>query len=319
MRAKEFISEDRQKLDEIAPLVIAGWALTAGTAAWQAYDTYNDIQTYNKSEKTEADLDKLKAAVGMDVLALVAGGAVGKLVGKAITLGATPFAAVKNIYNARKQADAAKKAAEKAADASKKTADKVVKPEPGSVVKTAAGKKAIAGVDGKATTVKPSDTAGIAKIKKAADQSKTVTQKVGAAAGKVVDKVKDVVKKKPSKGTVTKPAGAASGKLAKKAGPASGKLAKKAGPASGKLAKKAGPASGKLAKKAGPPLGKKVLPYAAGALAGKTALNVYDKMSGDDKPDPSTTGAGSGYTYTGKDFKTAKKSDFKAKVTKWSD
>ncbi len=306
MRAKEFISEDRQKLDEIAPLVIAGWALTAGTAAWQAYDTYNDIQTYNKSEKTEADLDKLKAAVGMDVLALVAGAGVGKLVGKTISLGATPFNAVKNIYNARKQADAAKKAAEKVADASKKTADKVVKPEPGSVVKTAAGKKAIAGVDGKATTVKPSDTAGIAKIKKAADQSKTVTQKVGAAAGKVVDKVKDVVKKKPSKGTVTKPAGAASGKLAKKAGPASGKLAKKAGPA-----------SGKLAKKAGPPLGKKVLPYAAGALAGKTALNVYDKMSGDDKPDPSTTGAGSDYTYTGKDFKTAKKSDSKAKVTKW--
>ena len=308
MRAKEFISEDRQKLDEIAPLAIAGWAITAGTAAWQAYDTYNDIQTYNKSEKTEADLDKLKAAVGTDVLALVAGGAVGKLAGKAITLGATPFAAVKNIYNARKQADAAKKAAEKAADASKKTADKVVKPEPGSVVKNKAGKKAIAGVDGKATTVKPGDTAGIAKIQKAADQSKTVTQKVGAAAGRVVDKVKDVVKKKPSKGTVTKPAGAASGKLAKKAGPASGKLAKKAGPA-----------AGKLAKKAGPPLGKKVLPYAAGALAGKTALNVYDKMSGDDKPDPSTTGAGSDYTYTGKDFKTAKKSDFKAKVTKWGD
>ncbi len=51
MRAKEFISEDQQKLDEIAPLAVAGWALTAGTAAWQAYDTYNDIQTYNKSGK----------------------------------------------------------------------------------------------------------------------------------------------------------------------------------------------------------------------------------------------------------------------------
>ena len=114
MRAKEFISEDKQKLDEIAPLAVAGWALTAGTAAWQAYDTYNDIQTYNKSEKTEADLDKLKAAIGMDTLALVAGGAAGKLVGKTISLGATPFQAVKKIYDARKQAAAAKQAAEKA-------------------------------------------------------------------------------------------------------------------------------------------------------------------------------------------------------------
>jgi hypothetical protein len=31
MRAKEFISEDRQKLDEIAPLACRFWAATAGT------------------------------------------------------------------------------------------------------------------------------------------------------------------------------------------------------------------------------------------------------------------------------------------------
>jgi hypothetical protein len=198
MRAKEFISEDKQKLDEIAPLAVAGWALTAGTAAWQAYDTYNDIQTYNKSEKTEADLDKLKAAIGMDTLALVAGGAAGKLVGKTISLGATPFKAVKKIYDAKKQAAAAKKAAEKSAAAAKKV-------EPMKSVKTPGASI------GSTTT-------------KVAQQPKTVVQKVkdfakgpgdeaaGAAAAKLA------TKKKP-KVNVSKSAGATAGKTTSKLKP----------------------------------------------------------------------------------------------------
>ena len=217
MRAKEFISEDRQKLDEIAPLAVAGWALTAGTAAWQAYDTYNDIQTYNKSEKTEADLDKLKAAIGMDTLALVAGGAVGKLVGKTISLGATPFQAVKKIYDAKKQAAAAKKAAEKSTAAAEKAAKKA---EPMKSVKTPGASI------GSTTT-------------KVAQQPKTATQKIkdfvkgpgdeaaGAAAAKLA-------KKKKSKGDVSKSAGATAGKTTSKLKPplkattAAGALAGKA-------------------------------------------------------------------------------------------
>ena len=283
MRAKEFISEDRQKLDEIAPLVIAGWALTAGTAAWQAYDTYNDIQTYNKSGKTEADLDKLKAAIGMDTLALVAGGAAGKLVGKTISLGATPFKAVKNIYNARKQAAAAKQAAEKSAKAAEKVAKKTA---PMKSVKTPGASTSIGSTATKAT------------------QPKTVTGKVGAVAGKVVDKAKDVAGKlKPKKAGVGA-AGAAAGKLAKK------KLPSKVGKPAGKIASKTG-------SKVGKPLGKKLLPYAAGALAGKGAKAGYDAFSKEfddwqkNRNAANTAGANS-YVYTG-DKKDPPKSDFVAK------
>ncbi len=218
MRAKEFISEDKQKLDEIAPLAVAGWALTAGTAAWQAYDTYNDIQTYNKSGKTEADLDKLKAAIGMDTLALVAGGAAGKLVGKTISLGATPFQAVKKIYDAKKQAAAAKQAAEKSAKAAEKVAKKTA---PMKSVKTPGASTSIGSTATKAT------------------QPKTATQKIkdfvkgpgdeaaGAAAAKLA-------KKKTSKGDVSKSAGATAGKTTSKLKPplkattAAGALAGKA-------------------------------------------------------------------------------------------
>ena len=351
MRAKEFISEGRQRIDELGPLVIAGWALTAGTAAWQAYDTYNDFQTYNASEKTEADLNKLKAAVGMDALAIVAGGAAGKLVGKTISLGATPFKAVKNIYNARKAADAAKKAAEKAAKAANKgdaaaikaaekaaekakdaankvmpkAADKVVpKAKPGSVVTSKQGNKKIAGADGKPTTVNPSDKAGIAKIKKAAEPT-TVTGKVGAVASKVVDKAKDVAGKLKPKKPGGKTVGAAAGKVKPKnkpgssaAGAAAGKLAKKKLPS--KVGKPAGKIAGKTGSKVGKPLGKKLLPYAAGALAGKSAKAGYDALSNlgkefDDwnknRDGANTTGDNS-YIYTG-DKKDPPKSDFVAK------
>lgn len=263
MRLREF-KEPKQRVDELAPLAILGWAATAGTAAWQAYDTYNDIQTYNKSEKTQADLDKLKAAVGMDVLALAAGGVAGKLVGKTISLGATPFKAVKKIYDA-------KKAAKKAADTAQKAADKAAKVKPMQSVKTPGASI------GSTTT-------------KVAQQPKTVGQKV-----------KDFVK-----GPGDEAAGAAAAKLAKKK-----PLSK------GTVSKPVGAATGKTGSKVGKPLGKKLLAPAAGALAGKAALDQFDKLSKEfddwdkNRSAANTAGANS-YVYTG-DKKDPPKSDFVAK------
>ena len=205
MRAREFIVEGRQRIDEIGPLAIAGWASTVGLGAWQAYDTYKDVEKYNNSAKTEADLQELQASIGMDALALLAGGAVGavagKLVGKSIALGATPFKAVVNIY---KKQRAAKEAAKLARDAAKK-AEKTA-PKPGSTVKTPKGDR-VAGVDGKPTTIKPKDKAGVDKIKKAA----------GGTLGKTGSKA-------PKVSTAT---GSATGKLTKRAGQGVAKTGKK--------------------------------------------------------------------------------------------
>jgi len=169
MRAKEFISENRKQLDEafILPL------LWAGGIAWQGIETYNDIQDYKSGKIDGAELGK---RIGLDAAAAVAGG----VAGKGLSLG----------WNALKSAMKFKGAGKEALDTTKdaiKQANKA--PKPGSVVKTADGKKAIAGVDGKPTTVKPGDKPAIAQIKKAAkDPKNKAAGKTGAVAGAVAKK-----------------------------------------------------------------------------------------------------------------------------------
>ena len=211
MRLREF--QERKQLQEAFFLPAIGWGLTVGGIAWQAYDTYNDIQEYNNSEKTPEDLAKLKKAVGEDILYAVAGAGVGVVAGKAIQLGASPMKKIYNAYKAKKDKKlddktqaADDKAVQKADDAIDKTnkgeaGDGTVpelvttkpagsakpdaaKPDagtsagstvkPGDTVTSASGNKVVAGVDGKPTTVKPDDKAGVAKIKDAAkDAEKT--------------------------------------------------------------------------------------------------------------------------------------------------
>jgi len=183
MRAKEFISEDRQKLDEAIFLPL----LMGAGVVWQGVETYNDIQDY-KSGKIDGK--ELAKRVGTDAAAAVVGG----VAGKGLSLG----------WNALKSAMKFKGAGKEALDTTQdaiKQANKA--PKPGSVVKTADGKKAIAGVDGKPTTIKPGDKKAIANIKKAAkDPKNKVSGKTGAVAGAVAKKGDDVAKVGTSAGSI---------------------------------------------------------------------------------------------------------------------
>lgn len=176
MRAKEFISEDHQKLDEAIFLPL----LMGAGVVWQGVETYNDIQDYKSGKIDGAELSK---RIGTDAAAAVVGGAIGK----GLSVG---WSAIKS---AMKFKGAGKEALDTTKDAIKQ-ADKA--PNPGSVVKTADGKKAIAGVDGKPTTVKPGDKKAIANIKKAAKdpKNKKTAGKTGAAAGAVAKKGDDAAK-----------------------------------------------------------------------------------------------------------------------------
>lgn len=183
MRAKEFISEDRQKLDEAIFLPL----LMGAGVVWQGVETYNDIQDYKSGKIDGAELSK---RIGTDAAAAVAGG----VAGKGLSLG----------WNALKSAMKFKGAGKEALDTTKdaiKQANKA--PKPGSVVKTADGKKAIAGVDGKPTTVKPGDKPAIAQIKKAAkDPKNKAAGKTGAVAGAVAKKGDDAAKVGTSAGSI---------------------------------------------------------------------------------------------------------------------
>lgn len=183
MRAKEFISENRQKLDEAIFLPL----LMGAGVVWQGVETYNDIQDYKSGKIDGAELSK---RIGTDAAAAVVGG----VAGKGLSLG----------WNALKSAMKFKGAGKEALDTTKdaiKQANKA--PKPGSVVKTADGKKAIAGVDGKPTTVKPGDKKAIANIKKAAkDPKNKAAGKTGAVAGAVAKKGDDVAKVGASAGSI---------------------------------------------------------------------------------------------------------------------
>ena len=180
MRAKEFISEDRQKLDEVLPLIpVALKGLALAGAGYQAYESWNDWQDYKSGKIDGAELT---ARLGVDAATALIGGVVGKGVVKG----------GKSMYDAFKSA-AKYKLAQQAA---KKSDDVVAAatPKPGSTIQTPKGPR-VAGVDSKPTTVKPGDKPAIAQIKKAAkDPKNKAAGKTGAVAGAVAKKGDDVAK-----------------------------------------------------------------------------------------------------------------------------
>jgi len=77
MRAKEFISEDRQKLDEIGPLAIGLWLATAGLTAAEMKSIYDDYKSGKISGK------EALGKAGIQAGAAAAGGIAGKILSKA--------------------------------------------------------------------------------------------------------------------------------------------------------------------------------------------------------------------------------------------
>ena len=76
MRAKEFISEDKQKLDEIAPLAVGLYLATAGLTAYEMKSIYDDY----KSGKITGPEALKKAGIQAGAAAL--GGLAGKVASK---------------------------------------------------------------------------------------------------------------------------------------------------------------------------------------------------------------------------------------------
>ena len=176
MRANEFITE-RQRIDEFVPLVLGG--LTVAGLGLQAYDTYKDIEAYRKGEITKQEL--INRGVTDAAIAAI-GGAAGKTIQKGWQWSK---AGLKLLKGGKKGTDAATDATTSAV-------------KPGSTIQTPKGDR-VAGVDGKATTVKPTDKAGVEKIKQAI--KKQDGAKPGAAAATAATKkADDVAKKKPGGG-----------------------------------------------------------------------------------------------------------------------
>jgi hypothetical protein len=177
MRAKEFISEDKQKLDEIAPLAVGLYLATAGLTAVEMKNIYDDYKS-GKITGPEA----LKRA-GIQAGAAAMGGLAGKVISKAPAVVGAVAKPVKDI-------------AKKVVDKVKSKPDaKTTKPKPD--LKSTKQKGASIKQDPK---VKPGGKAGAA----------------GAAVGAGLKKGKDFVKKQ-SKGSLTPAgalAGAAGGKAA---------------------------------------------------------------------------------------------------------
>lgn len=135
MRANEFITEDR--LDEALPIVpiIVG----AGIAV-QAYETYQDYEEYRTGKIDKAELYRR----GFTDAAIAA---IGGIAGKGLQAG---WIYSKAGINALRDAHKAKKAAEQAG--------KVTSARPGGTIRTPKG-DFVAGIDGKATTVKANSKA----------------------------------------------------------------------------------------------------------------------------------------------------------------
>ena len=173
MRAREFISEDRQRLDELGPLAVGLWLATAGLTAYEVKSIYDDY----KSGKITGKEALVRAGIQGGATAI--GGIGGKVISKVPAAGALVGAGLK----------AGTKAVKKVIDKVKSNPDaKTTKPKPD--FKSTKQKGANIKQDPK---VKPGGKAGAA----------------GAAVGAGLKKGKDFVKKK-SKGSLT-PAGALAG------------------------------------------------------------------------------------------------------------
>ena len=272
MRAKEFISEDRQKLDEIAPLI---WVAGLG---WMGYETAKNVNAYRKGEITGKELT---ARVGTDIAATAAGGLAGKVVGKAAVGTGRAIAKksgeIKDTVKNKWQ-DFKNWAFKDKADPTKKPSS-LSAPKPGSTIQTPKGPR-VAGVDGKPTVIDPTKRGARADIKK----------------------IKQAAKKQPaSKATAT--GAAVSGAAAKVV--------------DGPLAKVVKTGSTVTGAALGKPIADLTGATEKGREIARDLLGAPQPKPAAVKKDPATTGPGSDYTYTGKDFKSAPKSDFKAKVTKW--
>ena len=200
MRAKEFISEDRQKLDEVLPLIpVALKGLALAGLGYQAYESWNDYQDYKSGKIDGAELS---ARIGVDAATALIGGAVGRGVVGVAKGG-------KSVYNALKSA-----AKHKVSQQAAKKADDVVAaatPKPGSTIQTPKGPR-VAGVDGKPTAIDPTKRgarADIKKIKQAA-KDQPAAGKAGAGVAAAAKKADDVIPPKVKGGK----AGAAAATIA---------------------------------------------------------------------------------------------------------
>lgn len=172
MRANDFVhnkkaqivQEEREQLDEILPAIVgAVWIAGMG---WTAYDTWKNVQAYNRGEIT---LTQLGARVGVDVAAAAVGGVVGKGLATGGKL------AYKTGKAVAKGAKAVPKAVSKAQDAMQKGIN-VVTGKPLKTVPKKPPKKP-------STATKTGQTTGTA-----ASQGKNLGQAVGANVRKAGEK-----------------------------------------------------------------------------------------------------------------------------------
>lgn len=188
MRAYEFVKEDREKLDEIAPLALGLYLAGAGLTA---YDLNKIWGQYSRGEITG---NQALGKAGISVGSAAAGGVAGKLVGK---LGSATVGGGKAIVNKignlfkRKDPTSTVKPGDVAQAVKPKapttTATATPTAKPGSTIQTPRGPR-VAGVDGKPTVIDPTKRgarADIAKIKKQAKKQPPAqtTKAAGTAAG----------------------------------------------------------------------------------------------------------------------------------------
>jgi uncharacterized protein YcfJ len=168
MRAKEFISEDRQKLDEIAPLAVGLWLATAGLTAAEMKSIYDDYKSGKISGK------EALAAAGIQGGATAIGGLGGKILSKAPAVVGAVAKPIK--------------------DVTKKVLDKVKsKPTTGTVTPKVTSRPNLKSTKQRGASIKQDPKT---------PKSKAPAGATGAAIGTGLKKGKDFVKKN-SKGALT--------------------------------------------------------------------------------------------------------------------
>lgn len=197
MRAKEFVSEDRQKLDEWLPLAIkaAGW----GLAGWQAYDTYSDIRDYQSGK---IDGEELAKRIGTDAAFMIAGGAAGKAIGTGIKAGGVGGKALWNAIKTGvkyKGGQTATKAATSAEKAAADAATKALKQQQMKSVKT------------------PGASIGGTTAKTVGSSADDLAKAVGTTVGATADDLAKAAAKKNKAGKAGAIAGAVASKFPSKA------------------------------------------------------------------------------------------------------
>ena len=225
MRAKEFISEDRQRLDEALPIIAL---IAAAGFGYQAYETYADIQEYNKGKIDKTELAK---RIGTDAAFMIAGGAAGKYIQKGVQGTKATFDAIRKSMAEKAAIKAAEKAAAKAAEKAATSAarppntnlpsvktgttpGKSVKTPPATVGGAATGKATQQAVQ-KATKTKPTTSSATKGRLAGQGFNKALNKKMGprlkgagiaaginqvtSAGDAIADKLKDLMNKPSTK------------------------------------------------------------------------------------------------------------------------